>query len=232
MNARELITNAWYLSGIVSRDLETVSGDQISDGLNILNELLGEKSGTGRYIPYYTQAQVATVAGQQDYTVPNLIVLDTLTFNIADVRYNMRRDSRYRFWGTARLDNIESLPFHYYSERVLGGSKISLYFLPNADIDYLTVTGRYALTTVALDDEMSTLLDSFYVSYLKYLLAQRLCDWYSTEFSPSKQKVLAELEANCVDVNPMDFTVKKLSTLSSRDSINYAQVNIGKGWRP
>lgn len=230
MNARELITRAYYLSGVVARELETVSGPQISDGLMLLNGLLSEKSGTGKYLPYYTHTQIPSETGEQLYEVDNLVILDELTFNIGPVRYEMKRDTRYRFWGTAKIDNIEALPFHYYSERVLNKMKIYVYFKPENEVDYFTATGRYALTNVSLDDDMSDMLDGFYLLYLQFLLAEYICLWNSLTFAPEKKARLAELDSKCVDVNQIDFTVRKISTFQKRPAMSYAQVNIGHGW--
>ena len=41
--AQTLITRSWYLSGIVARGAQTVTGDQITDGLMMLNALLDFK---------------------------------------------------------------------------------------------------------------------------------------------------------------------------------------------
>lgn len=49
---RELITKSYYIAGIVSRDFETVSGTQITDGLDVLNELLDEKVVDWDMIPF------------------------------------------------------------------------------------------------------------------------------------------------------------------------------------
>ena len=51
--ARMLITRAYYLSQIVSRQLQEVSGEQIEDGLFLLNALLQFKSTDLREIPYF-----------------------------------------------------------------------------------------------------------------------------------------------------------------------------------
>ena len=64
------------------------------------------------------------------------------------------------------------------------------------------------------------------------MLAKRLCQWYSLPWDEQKEQMLQDLENSCIDVNPMDFTIKKVSTLSRDTSINYGDVNIGKGWRP
>ena len=62
--AAELVNRAWYLSGIVGRNLETVSGQQATDGLFLLNTLLSFKATDLRLIPYYKRYQFSMVAGQ------------------------------------------------------------------------------------------------------------------------------------------------------------------------
>ena len=51
MIEKELVSRAYYFSGVVSRDLEQVGGDQAPDGLILLNQLLASKSATGDEIP-------------------------------------------------------------------------------------------------------------------------------------------------------------------------------------
>ncbi|WP_438967007.1 hypothetical protein [Flavobacterium sp.] len=232
MIVRELITRSYYLSAIVARDLETVSGPQIADGLELLNFILSEKSGTGRFIPYYDHLQIPSIGGQNQYDISGLIVLDALTFNIDEVRYQMQRQARYRYWGTSRAENIESLPYSYYSERILNGTRIYLYFTPSSQIDFFTATGRFSLLEVSLDDELNDVIDKFYQNYLMYLLAKRICQFNSISFDSAKEQVLQELENNCVDVNPIDFNYKKVSTLSKGGYVDYYDINILKGWRP
>ena len=232
MLVRELIAKSWFLSGIVSRRLENVDGTQISDGLEILNDILAEKSGTGRGIPFYTQIQIPSVTNQNKYTVQNLITLDTLTFNIDVVRYEMTRDSRYRHWGTPRVDNISALPYHYYPERILGGMTFDVYFAPTSEIDFFTIEGRAALTTLALTDDIDTILDRYYQSYLKYKLSIRLGEFYDYPISAHVQQTMKELEKYTEDINEMDFTIRKISVLTQGTATNYADVNIGKGWIP
>ena len=232
MLTRELITRAYYLSNLVSRDIETVDQGMISDGLVILNSLLGEKSARGAYIPYYNHVDIPSVAGQREYVVPGLIILSTLTFNIENVVYPMTLDTRYQYWGTGRIQNINSLPTSYYHERQLNGTRFFVYFAPSADIDFFTVTGRFALLKVGLDDELNDIIDDFYQNYLRYLLAKRICNEYTLTFPPQKEQVLQELEQNCADVTPLDLSYRKISTLGERSGYSWGDINIGRGWRP
>ena len=56
----DLITRAFYLSQVVSRELQTVTGQQIADGLIWLNALLSLRSAFTKVIPYYQQYDLET----------------------------------------------------------------------------------------------------------------------------------------------------------------------------
>lgn len=226
----ELIANSYYLSNIVGRDLQTVSGSQLADGLRLLNNILSEKSMSGRYIPYYGHSTLNTIVGQEEYDIAGLIVTDAVTFNIGDVRYSMRRQNRRYYFGSPRIDNLDSLPYSYYVERQKDGSKLYLYFLPS-QVYEVRITGKFALQQLAADDVVSDLLDNFYISYLEYLLGRRLCDFYDQEWPAQKQKTLQEIEDQLTDIAPQDLTQQKLSTLSNQQGYNWADVNLGEGWR-
>lgn len=225
----ELINRAYVLAGIVARDLDQVEGSEGIDGLFWLNQLLDEMSITGRYIPYESYTTVTAVVGQETYFVPNLVIVETMTFNIGSVRYAMRGDNRRHYFGAPRVDNINALPFNWYWERVPGGTNLYIYFKPQSAYP-LKIKGRSALGNVLNDDELNTLVDKFYQSYLMYKLAQRLCEWFKLSFPPDSEKTLNRLEKQIADINPIDFTSKKIATLAKGASISYAQANIGKGW--
>ena len=128
--ATELINRAYYLSGVVSRKFQSVSGAQVTDGLNLLNEILAEKGITGALIPYYKEYSLALITGQEKYFIDGLIEIETVTFNIDTVRYSMRGKGRKAYFGSGRADDIQTLPYEWRLERVLNGSDIYIYFLP------------------------------------------------------------------------------------------------------
>lgn len=230
MLVRALITQSWYLSGLVGRQFETVDGSEITDGLEILNQFLDEQSATGKSIPYYTRLSVPPVVGQEAYIVPNCILVDSITYTIDTVRYRMQRKSRFEFFGIGRVNNINSLPVSYYVERTLGGSTFYVYFTPTSDIDAFEVDGRFSLGNVTLDLELNTRIDSFYVQYLKYSLARRLCDWFNVGFADQKDATRKRLEQAIEDVNYQDFTRTNINPLSRQVYFSYVQANLGKGW--
>ena len=232
MNANELIAKAYYLSDVVSRELETVSGSQQADGLDMLNDLLAEKSAKGYRIPYYTHSTFNMVAGQEEYFIPDLIEVDAITYNIGDIRYSVRQVNRRFYFGSPRADSVESLPASYHFERSLGGGKFYFYNFPN-DSYQANITGKFALTEVAGCDDLSLGLDRYYIAYLKYALASRICDFYNIEFAPHKAKSLFEREKDIFEVSPPDMQLKKVSILSGRKySTNWAYANLGRGYFP
>ena len=127
----QLITGAYYGSGVVTRELEEVTGVQLNDGLIWLNEILQDKTVDQMMIPYETTYTFTGVVGQEQYTVSDLIDINTLTFTLDTVRYSKLPVSRGKYFGRTRTINIQSLPGEYYFERGLGGGTLSMYFVPD-----------------------------------------------------------------------------------------------------
>ncbi len=179
----KLINNAWYLSGIVARNLQTVSGDQLTDGLDLLNAFLAVETADKRMIPYFQTFSLTAVAGQERYFVANLIELETITFFINSVRFSLQEYNRDRYFGESRVVNIQSLPYQYHTERTFGGMYIYLYFLPNTNYP-LEIFGKFSLSSVALTQDLSLTMDLFYIEYLRYALANKMCEEYNIQFQP------------------------------------------------
>jgi len=229
---QKLITNAYYLSGVVARELQTVSGGQAADGLDLLNDILALKTANTRLIPYYSFETIDLVIGQQDYFVPRLLQVSSLTFNIEDVRFAMSAVGRRDYFGNSRANNINALPLTYHVEREKGGSRIYVYFSPDSNYP-LHIVGRYGLDEVdSLAEDLSTTYDRIYIAYLKYALAQYICEEYNLPFTPQADQKLREYEQILLDVSALDFKMQKSSTFSKQPGLSWWDVNIGKGYRP
>lgn len=226
----KLITNSYYLSGVASRKLQTVSGDMIEDGLDLLNGLLAVKSGNVRLIPYFTRYNFTAIAGTEEYFIPNLVSVETLTFFINNVRYSMNVQKREIYWGEGRVNNINSLPFEYNVTRVKGGTNIYLYFSPQQNYP-LELWGKFQLTDVTLNQDLSLTYDRFYIEYLRYALAEQICNDYNIELKPNSAGRLKELESIIMYIEPPDLTNKNFLPFSGT-SWSYADVSLGLGWRP
>lgn len=230
-SALTLITRSWYLSGIVARNLETVSGDQITDGLFLLNALLDFKASDIRLIPYFTRYAGVFIVGQEEYFIQNLYEIETMTFNLGSVRYPMVEVNRDMYFGSGRVNNIQSLPFSYHLEREKDGSRIYVYFLPNQAYTF-NLSGKFALTNVVLGTDLTTVYDEFYIEYLRYALAQMMCNEYNIAFAPEKLDMLKKYEKKLMDVSPPDLTIKKTGIIGNQVVMNWAQANVGLGYTP
>lgn len=228
----QLISDAYYTSGIVGRGFQRVNGDaRAQDGLNMLNEIILEKSLDAVFIPYSTYQHLTMVPGQETYFVSGLIRLDTLTFNMGTIRYPLIRDNINRYFAVGRADNIQSLPVHYFAERVLNGTNLWFYFSPSSNF-ILNIYGKFAYNPVSYNDDLSTQFDNFQILYFKYKLAGRLCDYYELPFSESAKMQLDNLERRFNNLSGEDLSINKFSFSTVRDPYNYAWGILSKGWVP
>lgn len=228
----ELITNAYYISNIVSRDFETPSASQVNDGLNILNDIIADKTINSSLIPYSDNLELNASAGVDNYFIENLIYIETFTFFIDGTRFQTRNQQRKDFFGSFRQVNIESLPFNWHTERELGGSRLFLYFVP--DVNYpMEIWGSFRLSQVSLFQDLSLSMDRFYINFLKFELAVRLCKEFGYNIPPMVEKQLQDYyQWISGQSNTMDLKTQKLSTLTGGGAINYALVNLSNGWVP
>lgn len=227
-----LITDAYYLSSIVSRDFETVTGDQTSDGLRMLNQLIADRTIDNSTIPYTDKLSMNAVNGQSEYFIQNLVDLEVFVFYINGLRFQTVNQQRKEFFGSFRETNINSLPFNWHVERLLNGAKLYLYFVPDQNFP-LELWGKFRLLSVTLFQDLSLTLDAFYTNFLTYLLADRLCQYNSFKVP---QDVAMQLKKYyrwiSNSTNVMDLRTRKFSSLSGGGTINYAIANLSGGWLP
>lgn len=229
--ALQLISSAYYLSGVTARGFNVVSGPQAAEGLELLNDLLAEKNFEPGMIPFYSSDTFTGVIGQETYTVTGLIAPTTVTFELNNVRYSMTRKSQIEYQGMSRSENVNSLPTCWYPQRTQDGTTISVYFFPDQAYVF-TVEGKFILTQVAsLETDIESYFERGYRSFLKYQLAERISDVNDLDLSPRIQKRL-EYYYQILDskMSSIDLEVQKISTFTTQGALNYAQVNLGEGW--
>jgi hypothetical protein len=232
--AREMITEAYVISGIVADQLQTISGYQLTSGLHMLNSLLELKAIDAKHISYYRELSIPLVIGQEIYNVPGLISIETGTFNIGTVRFAMIEVGREEYFGTPRVDGIKALPYQYHLERLKGGANIYIQFTSNQAYT-MKIWGKFFLAEVTLDQDLSTTLDHYYREYLTFDLARQICVRNGVTMQPMTLQYLKSLEAKITDVSPTDYTIRKVSTLngsSGQTGDVYLQANLALGWEP
>ena len=73
--------------------------------------------------------------------------------------------------------------------------------------------------------------DAFYTNYLEYQLAERICQKLNFAVPDGVQQQLARYQLQISKMaEPLDLTCQKISSLGDTRAINYAAVNIGKGY--
>lgn len=227
-----LITDSYYLSSIVSRDFEEPTGGQVTDGLRLLNDVIADRTIDHGTIPYTDKYTLTAVPGQSVYFIPSLFDLDIFVFYINTLRFETRNQQRNQFFGSFRATDINSLPFTWHFERKLGGGNLHLYFVPNTNYP-LEIWGQFELSSVTLFQDLSLTLDQFYTNFLKYLLADRLCQFNSFKVPTNVQDQLSKyFEWITNNSNVLDLRTEKYSSLSAGGAINYAVVNLSGGWMP
>jgi hypothetical protein len=244
--AQDLITRSWFLSGIVARNLQVPTGDQIYDGLRMLNDLLNFKQIETDLIPYWTYIELPLVANQEFYFLPYVAAIESATFNIDVVRYPMDYVSRRNYYGSSRVDNISTLPFSWNYNRALGGGNMALYFKPESNYP-MKMMVKLFLVDVTLQTDLTNIseivpytfinsanqgLDTSYIEYLRYALAQYMCSEYGLLFNPESEKILMKYMRKLMWESPPDLSSIKTSILTEQNGLNYGDINIGKGWRP
>lgn len=231
MKANELITNSYYFSGVVSRELETVTGSQMADGLVMLNDLLGEAAAKGVKIPYYTHSTFNAVVNQEEYYLEGVMDVTELTFTNGNVRYGLTRCERDEYFGSGRVNNIATYPTIFTVERALGGCKVYVYFVPNQAYQF-QVTQKDFFTELTAYSDLSTVFDRYYALYLKYELTKMICDFWDVPFSASKMEKLKELRQEIRNVDPPDMTFVPNSFLDAPQGYNWAAINLYRGLLP
>jgi hypothetical protein len=256
--AQQLITRSWFLSGIVARNLQVPTGDQIYDGLQMLNDLLNFKQIETDLIPYWQYITFNAVPQQEYYFLPYVAAIEESTFNIDVVRYPMVSTSRSDYFGSSRVDNISTLPFSWNFERSVGGGTFGMYFLPDQDYP-IKMKVKIFLVDVALDTDLQDVTASYinqydvpnytqyyfinnsiqgydtaYIEYLRYTLARYMCSEYGVIFNPESEKIYQAMVRKLMYMSPPDLSGKKLSILyaDSNSGYNWGDINIGHGWRP
>jgi len=74
-------------------------------------------------------------------------------------------------------------------------------------------------------------LDQFYIDYVRYQLADRICTELNFTTPPQVVEQLNRYRQQISNMaEPMDLSMQKISVMTPSTGINYGQVNIGHGW--
>lgn len=232
-NVQKLVTNSFYLSTVRSRTFQTVSAADVADGVDMLNEILSFQNIEKSLIPYYARKDDLVLSvGVEKYFLDNVIEIDTFTFNIdGNVRFPSQETNRRKYFANGRANNVQALPFIWHQERVLDGTNLYVYYLPNQE--YTTnLTVKYGLIEVTQFTDLLIYYSLGYIYYLKYKLAQRICQDYAITFPQDCLKTLESMEHDLLWVSAPDLTLKVADTMTEGYGADWQTANLTNGWGP
>lgn len=208
----ELITKAWNLSGIVAAQAETVSGDQLKEGLYHLNDLIALQNANARMIPYTRVHSFECRPKEDELLIDHLVKVDSITLYEQGISYTLQALGRKDFFTHPRQHYTPAQPRSYHIEPDKGGRR--LFLSPTPDKSYrLRLVGKFGLTEVNYNDDLLAIYNREYIVYLRYGLAEYLCDLYNHSFSYKSK--LREIEFKLQDFSPLDLSIEKIAHFRS-----------------
>lgn len=230
--ASELISRAYYIAGIVARGDQTVSGQEATDGLFLLNALLASKSIKDSLIPYYKTDAFDTEANKEHYEIEGLISLVALTFDQGTVRFPTNFQTTRSYYASGRVITLNNLPFNFNARRTKGGMTISFYPLPQTAYP-VQIFGKFSWPKIeSLDEDLEDVFDDPYIEYLRLKLSRYICIENNITMQPDAATELKSLENSLINLSAPDLTINKYSTLKASPVISWPFINLGNGYWP
>lgn len=245
LTVRQLLTFSIYLSGLRGAGLNTPIGDEITYALTIFNNLIAERNDDGQLLPYYQAVVLDSTVGTVDelgtYSifVPGLVSLETFGVLIDnDLRLFMYIATRDEFFNSNRVMDVAAIPYSYFPQRVIQdvdgtpteGVRIYTYFAPQEAVYRFQLTGRFSTDDFTLDSNIYGSFGQFYVNYLQYKVASRLCQYYQIPFSQVNTLELIKLERKVTDINAYDLSMRKVAAFPANNCVNPGSIKFSGGW--
>lgn len=149
------------------------------------------------------------------------------------VRYSLTKYDFDKYFGTGRINNLQTLPSYWCSVPTLGGATLYLYPLPNIAYDF-QIQAKFRLSPVTQFQDLSLTLEQNYWDYLTFALAKRMCILQGFPVPDDVRDELSATESNIRNLmTPLDYTMKRMSTLtrSGRYGVpNPALSQLFEGW--
>jgi len=240
----QLVVRAFQSAGLYSPDIGNYpTTNQLNDGLFLLNEGLSENNLLGEMQKYTRLIEVPGIIGQEIYFIPNMLDIQTFTFNLTNVRYSVQQRTRSEYFSVSRVDQVNGLPYIYHIERayendedtgaIISGSNVYVYFPPSQQITF-NIHGLFEQALVQLNTDLSEFMQASDLKYWRLKLASFICAFYEKEMPMKAAEQLDIIEEKIRTFNSPDLSspAQTVNLFGRAQSINYGQVNIGRGWTP
>lgn len=231
MLAKILIQDAYRFAQIIPEEGEAADASQLKTGLRLLNDLITEINYTGDLISLISNNTFNLAAGNNNVDLDGYIDVVELFYPLGNVRFMPYRNQAQNYFKSATITNASGMPVNVYAQRTESGITLNVFF--NSDRDYLiTIWGTKQLPQMTEDTDIIG-KDSFYIPYLKRILARELRVYDQLNPLPSLDARIAQMEHKLKRIKVRNTAVNK-SRLgkgsSGTDSI--PSLVLGRGWRP
>lgn len=233
ITARDIIYKAFYMLGVTDFG-EVANGEDTSNALSILNEILESWSGGGVIIPYLNQVNFMLKQGKSEYVLGKTDGADVNSLKIAQlVSINFRYDntvypvnilSQNVYYENLRVVNLTSLPFNAFLQNTVYDSRLIFYPIPNKDYECY-VRAKFVFDDIELDDRLDE-IPPHARQFFRYALARELCDFYSKPWQPKQEQIYNELKARMFSNAELDLTI----TTDNLSPNSYYTVKSGYGY--
>jgi hypothetical protein len=95
----------------------------------------------------------------------------------------------------------------------------------------MKMSGKFALTDVTLTTDMSLIYDNFYIEWLRYSLAVKICEEYGATVPDATRAKYMEMTKKLMDVSPADLSIQKRGYFGAGPVLDWQLINI-PGWVP
>lgn len=234
ITTQEVASDALYESGIVSSELETPTAGLIKKAIKQINYILSQEATNLGLNPYYDTYEYTAIIGDEARFIPNLIQPETITYSKNGIRYPLNWLPRDQYFGSGRLNNIETYPSLWFSEPKLGGATIYVYPLPNAAYEF-QIHAKFRLQMVTQFQDLSLSLEPHFIDYITHRCAERMCVIEGFVCPDNVTKLIRESESYLRSLMaPPDYSMKIRPHLgryrSGRGISNPALSQMFSGW--
>lgn len=236
--ASDIITNAFYLIGLITPD-RVPSDSLAARGLYALNNILDSFSGTALEIPFIQELTFNMQTGKDVYSFSNVVPADVVSERISSLEYvrvvypggaspgamdnvidSVKTIDLSILYNSRRYSGIASRPCLVALDRQAQVS--NLVFYPKPDLAYqILLRAKFMLSNLEAQQVISN-LPPWYYRFLEYSVARELANYYpAVQWTDKLEK---QYEEQCEMIRrstTMNMTLQPDGILQSRGT-NFA----------
>lgn len=221
--AYDLVKHAYRLIGMNSPD-EALTGGEIAEGIDLLNDLLDSFQGAELLIPYLDEVSFNLTPNEDTYifsaTNPNAVGsrriagLTYVQITIGEAVYPINIISQSEYYTRTRYLSNVTIPRYVILRNKAIDSTIVFYPIPKEPYS-CKVIAKFALENLEPHITITT-LPPYYYRFLKYALARELASIFKTssiKWDPINEDTYQDLYQKTLGANDIDLQLNMTETL-------------------